>query len=576
VSARLGTGPVFAFEWLSGSRRWQGYALRSVFVVLLLVGMGVVAYANGFGNIRPSIRGLASTGTKFSYTLVGIQLALVLVAAPAATAGAICLDKSRGTLAHMLMTDLSDAEIVLGKLAARLVSVLGLVGCTAPVLMIATLLGGADPESLVGAFLASIGAAFFGCTMAFALSVWGKKTHEVLLASYLLIGIWLLFEPSWGLARSLNGSGVATPEWLHKLNPILLCYGNALRPGRVRFEDYILFLTLCLVLSIALAALSVWRIRAVAVRQLSGPERRKRRFWNVSLASFERLWRYLPGPPLDGNPVLWREWHRNRPSRWSRLCWLAYIGLSGAFSALILFERLARGRAGNPLAGMAAFTNGFQVAMGLLLLSVSAATALAEERIRGSLDVVLTTPLSTVSILWGKWWGAYRSVPLLCILPCTVLASFSFRRMDFVGPMVLAISILAMGAAITSLGLALGTWVKGLSRTVTISVIVNVMVTVGWLFLVMGLSSGHQQGEMMAMASPFFGPGNLTFHCANDTQHMALGAGVAWSFVFAFSALGFFVLTCVTFNECLGRVSERGRAPRREIKYELDPDFAIE
>jgi hypothetical protein len=32
----------------------------------------------------------------------------------------------------------------------------------------------------------------------------------------------------------------------------------------------------------------------------------------------------LPGPSLDGNPVLWREWHRNRPSRMTRILWGAY------------------------------------------------------------------------------------------------------------------------------------------------------------------------------------------------------------------------------------------------------------
>ena len=49
----------------------------------------------------------------------------------------------------------------------------------------------------------------------------------------------------------------------------------------------------------------------------------------------------------------------------------------------------------------------FQVALGLLLLSVSASTSLAEERVRGSLDVLLCTPLSTRSILVGKWWGSF-------------------------------------------------------------------------------------------------------------------------------------------------------------------------
>jgi hypothetical protein len=39
-------------------------------------------------------------------TVVSIELTLVLLAAPAATAGAICLDKGRGTLDHLLATGL--------------------------------------------------------------------------------------------------------------------------------------------------------------------------------------------------------------------------------------------------------------------------------------------------------------------------------------------------------------------------------------------------------------------------------------------------------------------------------------
>ena len=58
---------------------------------------------------------------------IATELTLVLLAAPPATAGAVCLDKARGTLDHILATDLSDAEIVLGKLGVHVSSVLGLV-----------------------------------------------------------------------------------------------------------------------------------------------------------------------------------------------------------------------------------------------------------------------------------------------------------------------------------------------------------------------------------------------------------------------------------------------------------------
>ena len=39
-------------------------------------------------------------------------------------------------------------------------------------------------------------------------------------------------------------------------------------------------------------------------------------------------WRpVLPGPSLDGNPVLWREWHRSKPSRLLRVVWMLYSAL---------------------------------------------------------------------------------------------------------------------------------------------------------------------------------------------------------------------------------------------------------
>ena len=86
----------------------------------------------------------------------------MLLAAPAATAGAVCLDKARGTLDHVLATDLSNAEIVLGKLGVRLIPVLGLIVCVLPVVALSGLMGGIDPMALGGSFLVAIGCALVG------------------------------------------------------------------------------------------------------------------------------------------------------------------------------------------------------------------------------------------------------------------------------------------------------------------------------------------------------------------------------------------------------------------------------
>ena len=147
---------MFAYEWLITSRRWQLYAGRAGFVGLLLFGM-IVAWRSGRAAMPSgpsvSLQTLASYGQQLFLTTVTIELCLVLLAAPAATAGAICLDKARGTLDHMLATDLSNAEIVLGKLAVRLVPVLGLIACVLPLSALTSLLGGIDPTALFGSFL---------------------------------------------------------------------------------------------------------------------------------------------------------------------------------------------------------------------------------------------------------------------------------------------------------------------------------------------------------------------------------------------------------------------------------------
>ena len=93
---RLGPGPVFAYEWLTRSRRWQAYALRVLFVLALLLGLGMVYRSSVRNSTLTPRQQMAEAGEAFFITMAITQLAMILLAAPAATAGAICLDKARG------------------------------------------------------------------------------------------------------------------------------------------------------------------------------------------------------------------------------------------------------------------------------------------------------------------------------------------------------------------------------------------------------------------------------------------------------------------------------------------------
>ena len=74
---------------------------------------------------------------------------------------------------------------------------LGLIACAAPVQALAALLGGVDPTMQAGAAMVCVACAVFGCSLALTLSVWGRKTHEVLLATYAFGILYLLAGPIW-------------------------------------------------------------------------------------------------------------------------------------------------------------------------------------------------------------------------------------------------------------------------------------------------------------------------------------------------------------------------------------------
>src|SRR5262249_19959054 len=131
--------------------------------------------------------------------------------------------------------------------------------------------------------------------------------------------------------------GWARPGWLPSYlallpyNPVVLVIAPLEAPpglGPIGLGAQARFCTLGLLASALLAAAATWRIRAVVIRQAGRGEAPGRADRRGPLA---RLGRLLPSPSLDGNPVLWREWHRRRPSRWSVAVWGLFGVLSGGF-----------------------------------------------------------------------------------------------------------------------------------------------------------------------------------------------------------------------------------------------------
>ena len=398
------TSPVFLYEAITASRRWQGYALRAFLVLAFLIVLAVVWFGRRQGaptNIAETRQFLSKLGENFYYGCAGIQLALVLLAAPAATAGAVCVDRARGWLAHMFVTDLSDAEIVLGKLMARLASVVVLVFASLPALAIVSLLGGIIPEALVNLTVVTLAMLLLGCSLALAFSVRALRTHDALMVVLALWTFWLLSAPLWDSATR-TGLVRRQPEWFYKLNPFVLVYAPYTRPGYVVTRDVAIFVGVACLVS---GATLIYTIRHLRVELSPGGESSRVRVW---LGWFKaNLFSWWPSPSLDANPVLWREWHRNRPSRMARLVSGLFVAGTTLGMGIGIADAVNHGAGvgGDLLEGIGLYS----VTFGLLILSARAPTSLTEERVRGSLDILLTTPLPTHVIVLSKWWATYRS-----------------------------------------------------------------------------------------------------------------------------------------------------------------------
>jgi ABC-type transport system involved in multi-copper enzyme maturation permease subunit len=551
-------GPVFAWEWLRPARRWQTYAARSAFVALLLAGL-TVGWGLRIGlDHLPTINDLANVGEVFFFVVVGTQLAVVLVAAPAAAAGAVCLDRANGSLLPLLVADVSAAQIILGKLTARLAGVLGYVFCALPVLALAILLGGVVPEAVLGATCVTVGVAVLGCSLALTLSVWGRRAHEVLLVNYLFWTLTLAPYPTLLLA-SWIGLG-AVPAWAEMINPFCLAFAPYLSPGVWSLEADFAFLGACLFFSAQLVVVAIGTLRPVALGWL-GPSGQPRSRWWVRW-QWPNLLAWV-GPPLDFNPVLWRDWNRNRPTGWVAAAWLGYALLALVGSAVGVVTGLSEltGAWGWPAWGP--LVNALQVSVGMLFVSVTAVTGLAEERARRSMDVLLTTPLPTASIVWGKWWGAYRVVPLLAVLPAVVALAQPGRDNLVFSAVLTAVIVLAYGALLTSLGVALATWVSRPGRAITLSVVAHVLVTVGWMVAITNLKPGPDVEIWLGLGSPFVS----VFITAQGRMWSDLGdrggplAEVLWLAGYVVVAVGLYVATVKSFDHCLGRVTPLPRPP---------------
>src|SRR5262245_37540540 len=191
-----------------------------------------------------------------------IQLTLMLFFAPLSAATAVAHEKDRRTFVLLLMTDLRDYEIVLGKLVASLLQIVTLLALAAPVYFLCMLLGGIAPGQIADILGVTAAAGLVGGSVGLLVALGRDRTFQSLALTVLLVVLWLCGVEAIGyLVPDAQFAGVPIGSALNPYRAVLAVihqtYGSALTLAR----PSVLFIVFALALSAVLIGVGVVMLR---------------------------------------------------------------------------------------------------------------------------------------------------------------------------------------------------------------------------------------------------------------------------------------------------------------------------
>ena len=149
-------GPVFIREAVTAPRRPRLYISRAAYVSGLLVLMCTAWLLLAGTQVVRNVSDMARFGALLFHILAPLQLALALFFSALLAASGVAQEKDRRTLVLLLLTNLTNSEIVLGKLLAAMLNVLVLLAASLPLFMLTTLFGGVSFEQIARVFAVSL------------------------------------------------------------------------------------------------------------------------------------------------------------------------------------------------------------------------------------------------------------------------------------------------------------------------------------------------------------------------------------------------------------------------------------
>jgi len=464
---------------------------------------------------------MARFGSTLFQVLAPLQLALVTFLAALGSASAVSQEKDRRTLILLLLTRLSNRELVLGKLFASLLNVLAMLVAAIPVFLMITLLGGVSMDQVLRVFCVCFGTAMLAGSLGSTISLWREKTFQTLsmtaLVLVLWIGIWEAVHAGFatagnaGLAQTLAEACSPIRAILLAIHPGLESSGPLGLGGSTSYFLLFAIVGFSLLNLIAILRVRVWN-PSREIRPGQQDETALESIWGVAHdmeqaadASQEVQAEAARAAHVDSigrsrkqsadsrevwdNPVLWREictWAYGRKVAVIRVAYLffftmAALGLYLTLNSTALTE--ANTGLSTVLPAMATPLLPFFL-VSLVIMNALAVNAITNERDGLTLDLLLVTDLTPREFIFGKLGGILWLTKEMVLLPlacCLALWIYGFTHEQGISTeslLLLTGALVVMDIFVTMLGIHCGITYANSRLAITVS-----MGSVFFLFL---------------------------------------------------------------------------------------------
>ena len=427
-------GPIFQREHAVLPRRSRHFVARLVFAGMLFsIICTTWLLLAGIQSIR-NIGDLARFGTLVFQFLAPLQLLIVIFMAALAGANAIAHEKDRRTLVLLLMTSLTNSEVVLGKIAAGVLPSLNLFLAGLPVMMLVTLFGGVSIEQVIGVACITmatvLAAASLGATVAF----WREKTFQAiavtLLAAVLWIALWEIVDAGYLPFIPKQLATIASPgRALWEVCQPIASFSSSLGVLTVALQSSAFMLTLSIGLAtLSIVCLRIWNPSREA-RPMTAEEDSQALAVAKSVDESERdgtrrvlAWKSRRAKRVWNNPILWREmctWAYGRKVMLIRIAFVAFFLLAGAalHQGIVSGNALGRSVLTDELIPTAAKSLTPFFVVSLVIINALAVNSITNERDGQALDLLLVTEISPAEFLFGKIVGVMYVAKEMVVLP---------------------------------------------------------------------------------------------------------------------------------------------------------------